>query len=286
MAGEGAVLGAAKTYYEILGVEPTAAAATFDDRPRDLAGPSREEVEAGYALLGDPEARARYDAQLFPDGPPAPPPPPRLHSRRVAPWVWWVLAAGVLVAAIALAVTWRARSAERRDPVGQILASERAFSATMTARARLPPTTSTASPTRAPSPTAAALVAGATPPPPPTATPDPSPTPVAAPAAVPTETPSSPTPTPEPPPPPPAPPAPAPPPPPRFPATDRVGTQPPVNLRAGPGTGYPSLGGLPPGTLLAATGEATTVNGALWRRFRVADGRVGWVRDLDTFPVR
>src|SRR5215210_6401444 len=93
MAGAGR--GAGKTHYEVLGVEPTADAATieaayhgrslryrvglFDDRPRELAGPTREEVEAAYAVLGNPEARARYDALLFPGGPPAPLPPPRLH---------------------------------------------------------------------------------------------------------------------------------------------------------------------------------------------------------------
>ena len=81
------------------------------------------------------------------------------------------------------------------------------------------------------------------------------------------------------------PPPPPPPPPAAFPATDQIGTQTPVNLRAGPGTDYPSLGALPFGTLLAATGESATVDGVLWRRFRLADGRAGWVRDLDTFPV-
>src|SRR5919202_4713922 len=153
MAGQGAAgQGPGKTYYEVLGVEPTADAATieaayhgrslrfrvglFDNRPQDLSGPTREEVEAAYAVLGDAEARAWYDAQLFPGGPPLPkgtrPPPPPLRIRRVAPWVWCALAAWVLVAAIALAVTWRARSAERRDPVGRILAGESAFPATMT----------------------------------------------------------------------------------------------------------------------------------------------------------
>jgi uncharacterized protein YraI len=60
----------------------------------------------------------------------------------------------------------------------------------------------------------------------------------------------------------------------------------PVNLRSGPGTGFATLGSLAPGTLLAATGESATSGGYLWRRFRVADGRIGWVRDIDVLPVR
>ena len=290
---------------------------------------------AAYAVLGDREGRARYDARLFPGGPPAPPPTPRLRIRRVAPWVWWALAAWVLVGAIALAVTWRGRSAERRDPVGRILAGESEFRATMTARALLPPATntvgtpptsspaaiariasaaSTAAPSATPSPLPRPSPAATTPAPTPSLPLPPLPTPTtapAAPAAAPTEPPPTATAVPEPPPPPPPPPPapvpapapapppppppapppppprpPPPPPPPAFPATDRIGTQTPVNLRSGPGTSYPSQGALPPSTLLAATGETATVNGVLWRRFRLEDGRIGWVRDLDTFPVR
>jgi hypothetical protein len=87
----------------------------------------------------------------------------------------------------------------------------------------------------------------------------------------------------------PPPPAPEPPPteaPPPFAATDRIGTALSVNLRAGPGSGYASLGLLPTGTLLRATGETAYSGGQLWRRFVLHDGRVGWVRDLDVFAVR
>ena len=55
----------------------------------------------------------------------------------------------------------------------------------------------------------------------------------------------------------------------------------PVNLRSGPGTGFATLGLLPPGTPLAATGESASSDGFLWRRFRLADGQVGWVRAAD-----
>ena len=72
---------------------------------------------------------------------------------------------------------------------------------------------------------------------------------------------------------------------PSFRPTDRIGTALSVNLRSGPGVNYPSLGLLPTGTLLRATGETARVGGQLWRRFILEDGRVGWVRDLDVFSV-
>jgi len=111
------------------------------------------------------------------------------------------------------------------------------------------PTTlaSTAPPTAAP-PTAA----------PPTVTPRPNPTPTG---------------------------APTPPPTPAFRATDRVAATQPVNLRAGPGVAYPTQGLLVDGTPLAATGEAREVDGVLWRRFALADGRSGWIRDIDVLPA-
>jgi hypothetical protein len=74
---------------------------------------------------------------------------------------------------------------------------------------------------------------------------------------------------------------------PAFPATDRVAADVPVNLRAGPGTDYRSQGLVPPGTFLLATGETRTVEGGvLWRQFLLADGRLGWIRDVDIRPVR
>ena len=80
-------------------------------------------------------------------------------------------------------------------------------------------------------------------------------------------------------------PTPEPTPPPPFLATDRVGAPVPVNLRAGPGTTYASLGTVPPGTALEATGEATDMGGFTWRRFRLVDGRVGWLRQADVLPL-
>ena len=75
------------------------------------------------------------------------------------------------------------------------------------------------------------------------------------------------------------------PPPPPFPATDRIGTAQAVNLRGGPASTAPTQGLLPTGTRLAATGETRVVAGILWRCFTLADGRTGWVRDLDVLPV-
>jgi hypothetical protein len=134
-------------------------------------------------------------------------------------------------------------------------------------------------------PTATAVPATATPQPPtatplpPTATPEP---PTATPEPPPTTEP--PPPTAEPPPaasgPPPAPPPASP-----FRATDRIGAPVPVNLRAGPGAGFATLGALPPGTPLAATGESASAGGVRWRRFSLADGRAGWVREVDVLPA-
>lgn len=73
---------------------------------------------------------------------------------------------------------------------------------------------------------------------------------------------------------------------PAFAATDRVNTELPVNFRAGPGTTFAAQGALPPGTLLAATGNAQTVDGVAWREFRLANGTVGWVRAQDVLAVR
>lgn len=58
-----------------------------------------------------------------------------------------------------------------------------------------------------------------------------------------------------------------------------------VNFRAGPGTDYAIVTTLAPGTPLRATGETATADGVLWRQFVLADGRPGWVRDLDVVPA-
>lgn len=58
-----------------------------------------------------------------------------------------------------------------------------------------------------------------------------------------------------------------------------------VNLRGGPGTDYPIVGLLTPGTRLEATGETQEAGGELWGHFRLADGRDGWVRFVDVEPA-
>jgi hypothetical protein len=71
-----------------------------------------------------------------------------------------------------------------------------------------------------------------------------------------------------------------------FAATDQIFTELPVNFRAGPGTAFAAQTALPPGTLLEATGETTTVDGVVWRQFRLANGTIGWVRAMDVTAVR
>jgi len=71
-----------------------------------------------------------------------------------------------------------------------------------------------------------------------------------------------------------------------FAATDQIFTELPVNFRTGPGTTFTAQTTLPPGTLLAATGETATVEGVAWRQFRLAGGLVGWVRAQDVTTVR
>lgn len=307
-------------YYALLGVEPTADAAAIDaayqgrslrfrvgqlrQRAEGLSGPSQEEIERAHAILSNPESRALYDAVYFPDK--APPAPPR---RTIPPWVWAIAAVWVVAIILVACIGVRSRvtpedgaigrivsqtataEAARAGGTGTVLASPTAPAAPASATATqavvavvspsatlvptLPPTATPAPPTAT-----ATLAPTATPTLPPTATPLP-----------PTATPLPPTPTPEPPTPTPVPPPPEPepepePPTPSFQPTDRIGVQVNVNLRNGPGTGYVSLGPLVPGTLLQATGEAVNAGGQLWRRFRLADGRVGWVRDVDVFPVR
>lgn len=304
-----------QTYYEILGVEPTADDAAiegayhgrslrfrvglFDGRPRELSGPTQAEVERAYAVLSDPTARAAYDATLFPAGPP---PPDRRSA--VGPWLWWTLAA-LAIAAIVGMVGWgmlRERRQASNDPVTRIVAGDSGLSATATANAAIvptstPPATPVVSPTApassttvalAPTATAAATAMAAAP----TATRPPltvTATRAATAAAPPTATVPAPTATPtlvltatvEPPPPPPPTPTPAA----IFEPTDRIGTSRSVNLRTGPGVTYGINGVVAPGTLLEAAGETATVNGVLWRRFYVSDGRIGWIRDIDVLPV-
>lgn len=349
-------------YYAILGVDPLADAAAIDaayqgrmlrfrvgrfaGRGRELAGPSPAEIERAYAVLRDPDARARYDATRAPERP-APPPPRPPRRRLIFPlWLWgllafWLLAlAGVaslglrglaangdadtgatgnLGAGATTTLVWQTPDATRAAAVGGAPSSTRAPVATAvaalpaaTATATPPAPTSTVAPlpsptvTSSPPPTATApatMSPTATTVPTVTATPRPSPAPAPSPTATATATapPPAPTATPAPSPepvvvsepeaasepevtsepPPPLPPDPTP----AFRATDRIGTAQSVNLRAGPGTNYRSLGTLRTGTLLAATGETARPGGVLWRHFVLADGRDGWVRDIDVFSV-
>lgn len=295
-------------YYAILGVDPMANAVAieaayhgrmmrfrvgrFGERTRALAGPSQDEVERAYAVLSDPEERARYDATRFPERFAAPPPAPR--RRTPPPWLLGLLALWFLaLGAIAyLGLAGLAEDEERDDSaIGRlaaatITATRPAATATQTRAAGLTlAATATATSTVAP-PTATTV-----PRPTPTATPSPAPTATVAPTAPPTATATVPPPPTATPPPAPTeapvePPPPDPTPTPAFRPTDRIGTSQSVHLRGGPGADFPSLGLLPTGTLLRATGEQTYVAGVLWRRFTLQDGRNGWVRDIDVLPVR
>ncbi|MFN8513313.1 MAG: hypothetical protein U0232_01730 [Thermomicrobiales bacterium] len=320
-------MGSEPNYYQTLGVEPTADQAAIEaayqgkalrfrlgqlrDRARTLPGPSQEEIEQAFAVLGNPEARALYDAAYFPEKATA--------RRRLPVWLWGVAAAWVAVIAIVIVLGARSRLVGDGGPIGQLVGTATA-TAVPSVVAAVPPTeTATLAATAAPpTNTAVAVVAPSSAPTPtipaaptdtptpatpsltfrPTATEPPSPTATIANGnaradrhacadrhAVP------PTATPVPPPPTEAPPTEAPPPEPTptpsFRATDRIAVTVQVNLRAGPGTNFATVGpALAPGTLLAATGESANAGGYLWRRFEVADGRFGWVRDVDVLPVR
>jgi len=321
------------SYYDILGLQPEADAAAVEaayrgrslrfrvGRPRTRGagqtGPTQEQIEHAYAILGDPESRALYDAVYF---------PAEQHSakrrRRLPIWLWAII--GVWSVALVAVVLFGLHSRTQGDgaPSGRIagqtakIVAAGGVGGTMTVASSgggispgnsptiantLPSTTATSTvpgatatvstiaaatvtvaPTVAPSatqttaPTVTVAPTNTATSQPPTATSAPSPTAVPPTAVPPTAVP--PTAAPEPEPEPTATPS--------FGVTDRIGTTLSVNLRNGPGAAYPSLGLLPTGTLLQATGERATVGGQLWRRFLLQDGRVGWVRDLDVFSAR
>jgi len=279
------------------------------------AGPTQEQIEQAYAILCDPESRALYDAVYFPVKQSAP------KRRRLPIWLWAII--GVWVVALLAVLLFGLRSRTQGDGgaigkiAGQTMTSVAVGGASATITvvpsggaasagspttvAALPPSTATSTvpgvtatvamaatatatiaPTMAPSatqptaPTATVRPTNTATLPPPTATVVPLQT--VAPTVAPTIAEPEPTPEPTPEPEPTATPS--------FRATDRIGTTLSVNLRNGPGAAYASLGLLPTGMLLQATGEMATVSGQLWRRFMLQDGRVGWVRDLDVFPAR
>lgn len=315
----GGMMAKEPTYYEILGLQPDADGAAIEaayrgrslrfkvgqprTRAAEQAGPTQEQIEQAYAILGDPESRTLYDAVYFPLKQPR-----NVRQRRVPPWLGALGSACIVALLVVGCIGIRSRAASDGGAIGRIIGqratasavaggvsatpssgpSVTAGNASPTSAAALPAVTAirtaqiatatvpvtlapsvTAIPTTAPSPTptvaptaTAEPTATATLAPPPTATPLPPPTVASAPEPEPTAVAPS------------------------FRATDRIGTALSVNLRSGPGAYYASLGLLPTGTLLQATGETAVVGGQLWRRFILEDGRVGWVRDLDVFSVR
>lgn len=346
------------SYYDILGLRPEADAVAIDaayrgrslrfrvGQPRargtEQTGPTQEQMAQAFAILGDPESRALYDAVYFPDKQPS-----AKRRRRIPIWLWAIIGVWIVALLAIVIVGLRSRMQSDGGAIGRIAgqtativaaggaggtatnspanggvapggsptlaaalpqstatntsagattASAVAATAANTATATNTAaptgvlvstrTTATAAPTDVPAstrtiaappttgPTNTATIA------PPTATSAPAPTAVPPITVPPTEVPptAAPEPQPEPEPQPTAMPS--------FRATDRIGTSLSVNLRNGPGAGYASLGLLPTGTLLQATGETATVRGQLWRRFLLQDGRIGWVRDLDVFSTR
>jgi len=67
-----------------------------------------------------------------------------------------------------------------------------------------------------------------------------------------------------------------------------------INFREGPGVDFPAIVGIEPGTELQSLNEAqATRNPAAdrlspdrqWLKFRLEDGREGWIRDIDVAPI-
>jgi hypothetical protein len=289
-------MGAEPDYYHVLGVDPWAKQAAIDAayqeltlrsrlerlRPRTQspAGPTRKEIAAAYRILGDPDSRALYNAVYHPE---------QAHealARRLPPWAWavaavWALAIGV-VGCVGI----------RSTPKADVGAIARIVGLSTTSATVNGAVAGMAAPSRtlvAASPASSVTVPGALSPPVPAATipsaaaspATPLPTPAATLAPVPTaSSTTAPTLTIERIPKPPAPTST-----PTFRATDYIGAPVPVNLRSGPGTSFATQGLLPSATALASTGESADAEGFLWRRFRLADGRIGWVRQVDVLPV-
>ncbi len=335
------------SYYDILGLPPEADAAAIDaayrgrslrfrvGQPRagggEQTGPTQEQLAQAYAILGDPESRALYDAVYLPNKQ-----APAKRRRRIPIWLWAIIGVwGMALLAIAI-VGLRSRTQSDGGAIGRIagqtativaaggangtatnspanggiaLGGSPTVAALLQATATSTPAgattasvvtataTNTVAPTNTTAPTGIPTSTQTTASPPtvgptntattapPTVTSVPAPTAVPPTTVPPTEVPptevpltAAPEPQPEPQPEPTATPS--------FRATDRIGTSLSVNLRNGPGAGYASLGLLPTGTLLQATGQTATVGGQLWRRFLLQDGRIGWVRDLDVFSAR
>jgi hypothetical protein len=58
-----------------------------------------------------------------------------------------------------------------------------------------------------------------------------------------------------------------------------------VNFRAAPGTSSARVALVPPGTRLRYLDEQETVGGALWMRFQLERGEIGWVRQIDVIAL-
>lgn len=68
--------------------------------------------------------------------------------------------------------------------------------------------------------------------------------------------------------------------------THRVAQGARVNLRGGPGTQYPIVDTLEPGTELRFLGEQEQVGSATWLHLELRDGRDGWIRTVDLELIR
>lgn len=74
----------------------------------------------------------------------------------------------------------------------------------------------------------------------------------------------------------------------------RVTAQGRINFRDGPGVRFPPIVAIDPGTEVQSLGESQATQnpaadllspGREWLRFRLEDGREGWIRDIDVAPI-
>ncbi len=74
----------------------------------------------------------------------------------------------------------------------------------------------------------------------------------------------------------------------------RVTAQRRINFREGPGVNFPAVAGIEPGTEVQSLGESQATQnpeadllspGRQWLKFRLEDGREGWIRDIDIAPI-
>lgn len=74
----------------------------------------------------------------------------------------------------------------------------------------------------------------------------------------------------------------------------RVSARQRINFREGPGVNSPAIAGIEPGTELQSLDESRETEnpaadrlspGSEWLRFRLEDGREGWIREVDVAPI-